>query len=115
MANFIPSEYNSSCERALEEISNRTLLRLKEENKINLRKEIVAYTTTEVFLDEVAGYLRRHPDEEISISSLIKFRTAESTSETGEKAGNIVPVVELGEKFKLGVKNDALTEEEEEN
>ena len=110
---FKPLEYTPSCEKALENISNRAVVRIKEENGINLRNEVVAYTAAHVMLEEIAAYLRAHPEEEIAIGSLIKFRTAESTSDTGEKAGNIVPVVELGEKFKLGVKNDALTEEEE--
>jgi hypothetical protein len=74
---------------------------------------MVAYIVAEAFLTEIAEYLRSHPSEQVEISSLIKFMSCESTSENGEKAGNIVPMVELGEKFKLGIKNDSLTEEEE--
>jgi hypothetical protein len=110
---FVPAEYSSSCEKALEEISSRAKVRLFEEHKVDLKFDQVVYTTAEVFLQEIAAYLRRHPNEEIEISSLLKFRTVKNESESGEKAGNIVPSVELGERFKLGVKNDEATEEDE--
>ncbi len=115
LGNFVPSEYDSSCQSALEEICNATMTRLKEENKVNFRNELVVFTCVDLFLQEVARYIRRNPDEEVTIASLIKFRTARSESETGEKGGNIVPVCELGEKFKLGVKNDDLTDGEEDD
>ena len=111
---YTPASYTASCEKALAEISNRALQRANAEHGVFLKFDSVVYTAASCFLEECAAYLREHPDEEITISSLIKFRTVKSESETGEKAGNIVPVAELGERFKLGVKNDNATEEEEE-
>ena len=115
LGNFIPSEYDSGCQSALEEICNATMTRLKQENYVNFRNELVVFTCVDVFMQELARYIRNHPEEEVTIASLIKFRTSRSESENGEKGGNIVPVCELGEKFKLGVKNDDLTDGEEDD
>ena len=111
---YTPVAYTSSCEKALTEISNRALQQANAEHGVWLKFDSVVYTAASCFLEQCAAYLREHPDEEITIASLIKFRTTTAMSETGEKAGNIVPVAELGERFKLGVKNDNATEEEEE-
>jgi hypothetical protein len=110
---FVPIPYNASSEKAMDEISNRTRIRLLEENKLDLKFDEVVNTVLVTSIKEIAAYLKRNPDTEIDISSLLKFGTHSSDSETGEKAGNIVPYVEIGEVFKLGVKNDDATEEED--
>ena len=111
---FKPAEYPSHCEKELEVIAEAALVRLKEDHFVDLRKGEVVYTAAEVLLEEIAQYLKGHPDATIEIASLLKFSIVKNESDTGEKSGNIVPLVEIGEKFKLGVKNDDATEEDDE-
>ena len=111
---FKANSYPSNCEKELQKICNSAKIRLKEENSLDIRSEEVAYTVTSVVLEEIATFLRANPDTVIEISSLLRFSTQKGESDSGEKGGNIVPVVEVGEKFKLGVKNDDDTEEDDE-
>ena len=96
---FTPIAYTGSCEKALTEISNRALQQLQAECTIWLKFDTVVYTAVSSFTEQCAVYLREHPEEAIPVDALVKFMTVKSESETGEKAGNIVPVAEIGEEF----------------
>ena len=106
-------KYTESCDKALEEIANHARVRIFEENKVDLKRDGIVYKCCVLFIQEIAAYLLRHPNEEIEIASLIKFRVVKTESESGDETGNISAIAELGERFKLGVKNDEATEEDE--
>lgn len=101
----------------LEKVDSAAYERLKS-NECNLDIGLpnVAYTTTIVYLEELSRQLKEEVEATgrpiaVSLGSLMTISIDNRESDTGEKAGNLVPTVELGEMFKLGIKNDASTEE----
>ena len=112
---FRPIPYTGKSEKEMIKISTAACERVLAECNANLREHRVVYTVAHVFLEEVARFLREHPDAKLQMGSLMTFSTNVSTGDDSEKAGNIVPVIELGEQFKLGVKNDAETESDDED
>lgn len=110
---FIAEEYAAGSEKALEEICERVLIRLKEEHHADLMDPKIVYTTDIVFREELAAYLGRNPGHQVELASLEKYSAVNDESDDGEKAGNIVPTHEFGERFKLNVKNDDDTEDDD--
>lgn len=105
------TKYTKGNEKEIEAIAKATLIHLKKANELNIVKESVAFITTVSFIKEISDFLRENPDEQVEIGSLIKFRTI--TKKTDEDNSDIIPIAELGELFKLGVKNDDDTEDDE--
>ena len=96
-------------------IADAVFIRLNENNKLNLSDPKVVYTVVYTALEEIARWLAKNPEKSLEFGSLIKFYSEKSESEDGEKAGNIVPGAECGERFKLIMKNDDATEDAEED
>ena len=110
---YTPEEYTESSAKALEDIAERARAALKKENYLDVQFGSVVYSCTVKFLETLAQYLAENPEDAIDISSLLKFSVENREDKKAEKAGNIVPVVEVGERFKLACKNDNSTEEDE--
>ena len=110
---YSPIPYENGCEKELQKISENTLQMLRVEHGLDIKNATAAYTVTTAFLTQIAEYLHNHNNKKIEIGSLISFSTMNRESDSGEKAGNIVVVVELGEQFKLGCKDDGSTEDDE--
>lgn len=108
--NFVPEELAESCSKELDAINDRTMTRLFHENNLDVADKSVVYTVATKFLEETAKYLGEHPDVIIDISSLLIMSVENRPDDSGEKAGNIVPLITVGERFKLAVKNDDATE-----
>lgn len=101
---------------AFDKINKAARARLSAENNLDIGEDIVGYTVALTYLEEVAHYLRNESEAtgkpvSLQMDGVLTFGTNTVESETGEKSGNLVPYVTLGELFKLGVKNDASTEE----
>jgi hypothetical protein len=110
--NFIPEEFTAGSEKILKEASTEAMTRLFHENNLDIRDPSVAYTVWVKQTEEIAKAMGRHPEEIIDTSSLLRFSVQNRPDDKGEKAGNIVPLIEPGERFKLCVKNDDATEDE---
>ena len=111
---YIPCEVVSESKEATQEITEKAAVIAKEECGIDLEgRSSIVYDLTEIFFRCATEYLRNHNQSIINIGNYIRLSTVEDKTDGGEKDGNIVPVVEIGEKMKLGVKNDADTEEDE--
>ena len=91
-------------------------LRSKEYN-LNIVQPEVASTVVLVWLEEFAKHLASETEAngnkpvEVVLDSIMTLGTTIRDSEEGEKEGNLVPFVTLGEVFKLGAKNDTSTED----
>lgn len=91
-------------------------LRSKEYN-LNIVQPEVASTVVLVWLEEFAKHLAAETEAngnkpvEVVLDSIMTLGTTIRDSEEGEKEGNLVPFVTLGEVFKLGAKNDTSTED----
>lgn len=91
-------------------------LRSKEYN-LNIVQPEVASTVVLVWLEEFAKQLAAETESngnkpvEVVLDSIMTLGTTIRDSEEGEKEGNLVPFVTLGEVFKLGAKNDTSTED----
>lgn len=101
---------------AIDRINQSTFEKLKAENNLNIGDKNVAYTVAVSFFEEVARYIKDESEATgkpvvVQLDGLCTIGTSTVESETGEKAGNLVPYISLGEFFKLGVKNDTSTEE----
>ena len=112
---FMPEEYTDSSAKELNKICEAAMTAAYHENNLDVRDPSVVYTCTVRFIEALAKYLAKNPDVEIDVSSLLKFSVGNREDELGEKAGNIVPVVECGERIKLLIKNDDATEGSEED
>lgn len=106
------TKYTKGNEKEVESIAKAALIHLKKANELNIVKESVAFIVAVDFIKEISDYLRDNPDESIEIGSLIKFRVVRKANEEGE---DLIPIAELGELFKLGVKNDDETEEDDDD
>jgi hypothetical protein len=113
MERYIPEEFTEASAKELDKICDQTVTACLSENCLDLHDKTVVYTTVVRFLERCAQYIGEHPDAKIDISSLIKISAENRADKKGEKAGNIVPMIEVGEKFKLAIKDDASTEEAE--
>ena len=113
MERYIPEEFTEASAKELDKICDQTVTACLSENSLDLHDKTVVYTTVVRFLERCAVYISEHPDAKIDISSLIKISAENRADKKGEKAGNIVPMIEVGEKFKLAIKDDASTEEQE--
>lgn len=111
---YMPEEYTDSSAKELDKICEDAMAVVWHENNLDVRDRTVIYTCAVRFVEAVAKYLSTHPDSEIDMSSLLKFSVGNREDDKGEKAGNIVPVVECGERIKLLIKNDDVTEGDEE-
>lgn len=105
--------YTKGNEKELEAICKQALIHLKRSNELNALKEAVVFKTAAVFIKEISEYLRANPGDTVEISSIIKFRVVTSEDESGNTV--FTPIAELGELFKLGVKDDDDTEEDDED
>lgn len=110
---FIPMEYPSNSEKAHIDIAERVMVRAEEEHHVRMKDPRIVFLIDNLYREELATYLGKHPDQVIEFSSLEKYSVTKYDSEHGEKDGNITPAHEFGERFKLLVKNDDATEENE--
>ena len=108
--NISLSEYTKGNEKEIEAIAKQTVVHLKRANELDIVKEAVAFSVAVCFIKEISEYLRMYPNETVEIGSLIKFRVVKKKNEDGEP--EFIPIAELGELFKLGVKNDDDTEDD---
>lgn len=102
----------------IESISSDAMQRILVENKLDVADQSVVYTVAMAFLECAAEKLHElceaNPNAKgvkIQMDSVLELGCTVVESETGEKAGNLVPYIVPGETFKLGVKNDVSTEE----
>jgi hypothetical protein len=109
---YIPEEFTANSEKMLKEICDNAMSRLYHENNLDIRDSSVAWTVWVKVTEEIAKTMGAHPEELIDAASLLRFSVQNRPDEKGEKAGNIVPLVEPGERFKLAVKDDEATEDE---
>ena len=109
---YIPEEYTANSEKILKEISENAMARLYHENNLDIRDATVGWSVWVKWTEELAKAMGAHPDELINAASLIRGSVQNRPDEKGEKGGNIVPLLEPGERFKLAVKNDDATEDE---
>ena len=105
------SNYTKGNEKEIEAIAKQCLVHLQRSNELDIVKECVAYAVAISFIKEISEYLRLYPNDIVEIGSLIKFRVVIKTDEEGKT--EYIPIAELGELFKLGVKNDDETEEDD--
>jgi hypothetical protein len=109
---YIPEEFTAGSEKILKEICENAMTRLYHENNLDIRDASVGWSVWVKMTEEFAKAMGNHPEELIDAASLLRFSVQNRPDEKGEKAGNIVPLIEPGERFKLGVKNDEATEDE---
>ena len=103
---FKEEEYPEECTKTIKAICNEAMVVLMNENNVDVSEENVIYIAVVRFLESLAEYLKNNKDYVIDISSLLKFRLTLSED-------NIyIPSVDIGERFKLAVKNDNTTEDE---
>lgn len=108
-------EMPESSKKLLMEIGDRVLVRLREEYKVDLLEPTIPYAVDVLFREELANTLGRNPNTTIEIGSIESYTTDCEDTDNGEKAANIVPSHTFGEAFKLRVKNDNDTEEDEDD
>lgn len=101
---FLPPEYPESCAEELHKICEITRVKLDTDNNLSLQTHDIVYLAITAFLEEIALYLKENPDVVIDVSSFHKYSVSK-----GE------PQIEIGERFKVGCKNDDSTEEDEES
>jgi len=97
------SEMQNSDE--LEEIANRTLIRLQEENNCDVLRAEVVIKICAYFQKELAVFMGQNPNVTVELASLEKY--AVSGDDT------LTPVHEFAERFKLSIKDDDETEDDE--
>jgi len=91
--------------------------KISNEYQLNIVQPEVASTVVLVWLEEFAKHLAAETEAngnkpvEVVLDSIMTIGTTIRESEEGEKEGNLVPFVTLGEVFKLGAKNDVSTED----
>ena len=110
--NYIPEEFTANSEKILKEVCENAMSRLFHENNLDVRDPSVPWSCWVKVTEELAKAMGKYPDELIDCASLMRCSVQNRPDEKGEKAGNIVPLIEPGERFKLGVKNDEATEDE---
>ena len=107
------THYTKGNEKEIEAIAKQAQIHLKRANELDIKRESIAFVVCSAFLKEVSDYLRDNPDESVEISSLIKFRVVKKQDDEGHV--DLIPIAELGELFKLGVKNDDETENDDDD
>ena len=114
-SNYIPELFTEESLDAWNDICSNAMSRIYHENNLDIRDKTVAWTIWYKVTEEIARRLGQHPNESIVAGSLMTFSCSmkKYADNVGEKSGNIVPKVDFGESFKLAVKNDNLTEEDE--
>ena len=100
-------EYPPESEKALKTISNEAMTVMMNENNVDVSDENVIYVSICRFLEGIALYLKRNKDQLIDLASLLRFKCEYNVDDN-----SYVPKIEIGERFKLAVKNDDSTEEE---
>lgn len=104
---FKEEEYPDGYGKILKTICNEAMVVMMNENNVDVSDENVIYISVCRFIETLADYLKHNKDYVIDISSLLKFRLKYI-----EDQNIYVPSVDIGERFKLSVKNDDSTEDE---
>jgi len=103
--------------KELMEISERAQAVLDQENRIKITQAAAIPTIVYAFLRETINYLNRNKvsgqDIEINLMQLMDIGISFRESD-GEKDGNFTPYITPGQEFKLLVKDDEETEDEDE-
>ena len=99
---YVHAEYPKECSKDIEKICEKAKVRLSVEHHLNLEYPDIIYQDMVTYLEEIAMYMKEHPDDVIDLGSFYKFSVSKG-----------VPQIELGERFKLACKNDDSTEEDD--
>lgn len=115
------SENKPSIMRALpqgiiENVIVNTGRKLDVDNNICISNPKVIYEVAMSFLEglaaECANQVNANEEAiEVNLDNFMTLRIENRQSDTGDKAGNLIPVLEAGPRLKLIVKNDGLTED----
>jgi hypothetical protein len=104
-------------EKEIGKICENTSIILEEKNRIKIPRADAIATIAYQFILETMNYLNKNKqvgkDTEINMMQLFDIGISHQTVEDGEKEGNFVPFIRPGQEFKLLVKDDSITEEDE--
>jgi hypothetical protein len=107
VVNFTPDEYPEECAAELEKICegvHQALILAPYSTDVGYA--CVIYTIVVAFIDELARTLGENKDSVIHLDTYHVFSTSEFE-------GKILPHIECGETFKVNIKDDDVTENEE--
>ena len=103
---YIPEEYTENCAKQLDFICDQAFNACLNINGLDLTDKTVLYSCSIKFLEKAAKYIGIHPETVLDIGGLLEFSVENREDDKGEKAGNIVPVVKIGDKFIKIIKGD---------
>jgi hypothetical protein len=104
-------------EKEIMKIALKAQTVLTEENNISISHAEAIPSIAYVFMKEMIGYLNEHKsagtDVEINFMQLMDIGISHRENDDAEKEGNFTPFVRPGQEFKLLIKDDNATEDEE--
>lgn len=98
----------------IEEIAKKTQARLLKENNINISSSAAIPTIICQFLRTTVDAINENKskgDVNINLFHILDMGVTYREDTDGEKEGNFTPYTQAGQDFKLGIKDDKLTEE----
>lgn len=115
---YKPLTFSDKNRKVLTEICNNAAQVLREENGIDMDESECIYTIVVEFLKSAATVLANEAKNnngkaEIEIHKFMKMGVSMRESDDAEKGGNMVPTLTPGESFKMAIKNDGFTEDED--